>query len=321
VGADAAAVALSEAPGTQTDLTLVVDVGTNAEILLGDTEGVLACSSPTGPAFEGAQISSGQRAAPGAIERVEIDPETKEPRFKVIGSDLWSTDPGFAEATKGHRRHRHLRLRHHRGGGRDAHGGPSGRLGPHRQAPRPRAPPREPTGRTFAYLLHDGSAEGGPRIQVTQGDIRAIQLAKSALYAGARAPDGQARRGPCRPRGPGRGLRGAYQPETRDGAGHDPRCDARQGDQRGQRRRTRRAHGAVQPAAREEIEKTVRQIEKIETAVEPRFQEHFVNANAIPHAVDPFPELAKIAPLPAVSFGASGAQPGDGGGRRRRRRA
>jgi uncharacterized 2Fe-2S/4Fe-4S cluster protein (DUF4445 family) len=77
-----------------------VDVGTNAEILLGDTEGVLACSSPTGPAFEGAQISSGQRAAPGAIERVEIDPETKEPRFKVIGSDLWSTDPGFAEATK-----------------------------------------------------------------------------------------------------------------------------------------------------------------------------------------------------------------------------
>jgi uncharacterized 2Fe-2S/4Fe-4S cluster protein (DUF4445 family) len=100
VGADAAAVALSEAPGTQTELTLVVDVGTNAEILLGDTEGVLACSSPTGPAFEGAQISSGQRAAPGAIERVEIDPATKEPRFKVIGCDLWSTDPGFAEATK-----------------------------------------------------------------------------------------------------------------------------------------------------------------------------------------------------------------------------
>ena len=66
---------------------LIVDVGTNAEILLGDkTRRVLACSSPTGPAFEGAQISSGQRAAPGAIERIEIDPETKEPRFRVIGS-------------------------------------------------------------------------------------------------------------------------------------------------------------------------------------------------------------------------------------------
>ena len=74
VGADAAAVALSEAPHRQDEMTLVVDVGTNAEILLGNREKVLACSSPTGPAFEGAQISSGQRAAPGAIERVRIDP-------------------------------------------------------------------------------------------------------------------------------------------------------------------------------------------------------------------------------------------------------
>ncbi|MBT8409571.1 MAG: DUF4445 domain-containing protein, partial [Alphaproteobacteria bacterium] len=99
VGADAAAVTLSEAPEKSEDLLLLVDVGTNAEIQLGNRDGVLACSSPTGPAFEGAQISAGQRAAPGAIERVEIDPATKEPRFKVIGCDLWSTDPGFAEAT------------------------------------------------------------------------------------------------------------------------------------------------------------------------------------------------------------------------------
>jgi uncharacterized 2Fe-2S/4Fe-4S cluster protein (DUF4445 family) len=77
VGADAAAVALSENPDKSAELMLVVDVGTNAEILLGNTSKVLACSSPTGPAFEGAQISSGQRAAPGAIERVEIDPVTK----------------------------------------------------------------------------------------------------------------------------------------------------------------------------------------------------------------------------------------------------
>ena len=88
VGADAAAVALSESAATApTELMLVVDVGTNAEILLGNRTRVLACSSPTGPAFEGAQISSGQRAAPGAIERVEIDPVSKEPRFRVIGSD------------------------------------------------------------------------------------------------------------------------------------------------------------------------------------------------------------------------------------------
>ncbi|WP_439118034.1 ASKHA domain-containing protein, partial [Nereida ignava] len=99
VGADAAAVALSEAPDQSDELTLVVDVGTNAEILLGNKEKVLACSSPTGPAFEGAQISSGQRAAPGAIERIEINPVTKEPRFRVIGSDLWSDDPDFTSET------------------------------------------------------------------------------------------------------------------------------------------------------------------------------------------------------------------------------
>ena len=95
VGADAAAVALSEAPDRSEELMLVVDVGTNAEILLGNRNRVLACSSPTGPAFEGAQISSGQRAAPGAIERVEIDPVTKEPRFRIIGTDAWSDDPAF----------------------------------------------------------------------------------------------------------------------------------------------------------------------------------------------------------------------------------
>ncbi len=100
VGADAAAVALSEQPNKSEDLVLIVDVGTNAEILLGNTKRVLACSSPTGPAFEGAQISSGQRAAPGAIERVEIDPISKEPRFKVIGSELWSDEAGFDDSTK-----------------------------------------------------------------------------------------------------------------------------------------------------------------------------------------------------------------------------
>ncbi len=80
VGADAAAVALSEEPDKSDDLVLIVDVGTNAEILLGNQSRVLACSSPTGPAFEGAQISAGQRAAPGAIERVEIDAADQGPR-------------------------------------------------------------------------------------------------------------------------------------------------------------------------------------------------------------------------------------------------
>ena len=88
VGADTAGVILAEAPELGDDMSLVVDVGTNAEIVLGNRDRLLVCSSPTGPAFEGAQISSGQRATVGAIERVRIDRDTLEPRFKIIGSDL-----------------------------------------------------------------------------------------------------------------------------------------------------------------------------------------------------------------------------------------
>ena len=98
VGADTAGVILAEEPHEADRMTLVVDVGTNAEIVLGDKRRLLAASSPTGPAFEGAQISGGQRAAPGAIERVRIDRDTLEPRFRVIGVDAWSDEPAFAAA-------------------------------------------------------------------------------------------------------------------------------------------------------------------------------------------------------------------------------
>ena len=111
VGADAAGVVLSEAPHRADETVLIVDVGTNAEIVLGNKERLLAASSPTGPAFEGAQITAGQRAAPGAIERVRIDRETLEARIKVIGCDLWSDEEGFADTTAATGSHRHLRLR------------------------------------------------------------------------------------------------------------------------------------------------------------------------------------------------------------------
>ena len=88
---------LSEGPHRGEEITLLVDVGTNAEIVLGNKDRLVAASSPTGPAFEGAEISGGQRAAPGAIERVRIDPVTLEPKVKVIGGDHWSDEPEFAE--------------------------------------------------------------------------------------------------------------------------------------------------------------------------------------------------------------------------------
>ena len=316
VGADCAAVALSEEPGKSKDMVLIVDVGTNAELLLGNETRVLACSSPTGPAFEGAQISSGQRAAPGAIERVEIDLVTKEPRFKVIGSDLWSTDPGFAEATATSgitgicgsgiiEAVAEMRM----AGLVD----PGGLVGSAEQTGTVRMIQE---GRVHGYLLHDGSADGGPRILVTQGDIRAIQLAKSALYAGARLlMDEMGIENVDRVT-----LAGAFgahiSPKHAMVLGMIPDAPLDHITSAGNAAGTGARIALCSVAARNQIEETVHHIHKVETAIEPRFQEHFVNANAIPHATDPFPNLLSIVTLPDVSFNNSGS--GGAGGRRRR---
>ncbi|MDG1936042.1 MAG: ASKHA domain-containing protein, partial [Paracoccaceae bacterium] len=302
VGADAAAVALSEEPGKSDDLVLIVDVGTNAEILLGNKSRVLACSSPTGPAFEGAQISSGQRAAPGAIERIEIDPVTKDPRFRVIGSELWSDEDGFEEATSAIgvsgicgsgiiEAIAELRL----SGLMDESGllGSAEATGTSRMIP---------DGRTFSYLIHDTSAIDGPVVTVTQGDIRAIQLAKSALYAGARllmdemgvdVVDRVV-------------LAGAFGAHISSKhamvLGMIPDVALEKVISAGNAAGTGARIALCNIKSRAGIEKIVRQITKVETAIEPKFQDHFVAANAIPHKTDIFPELNKIVTLPEVSF-------------------
>ncbi|MCC6863198.1 MAG: DUF4445 domain-containing protein [Rhodobacteraceae bacterium] len=302
VGADAAAVALSEEPNKLQDIVLIIDVGTNAEILLGNSSRVLACSSPTGPAFEGAQISSGQRAAPGAIERVEIDPVTKEPRFKVIGSDLWSTDAGFEEATK------QIGITGICGSGiievvtelrlaglLD----PSGLIGSPEQTGTWRCTPE---GRTHSYILHDASASGGTKIMVTQGDIRAIQLAKSALYAGARLLMDEMGIDHV-DRVTLAGAFGAHiSPKHAMILGMIPDVPLDKVTSAGNAAGTGARIALCNIALRDQIEATVHNIHKLETAIEPRFQEHFVAANAIPHKTDPFPNLNSIVTLPNVSF-------------------
>lgn len=320
VGADAAAVALSEEPGKSKDLVLIVDVGTNAEILLGDTSRVLACSSPTGPAFEGAQISSGQRAAPGAIERIEIDPATKEPRFRVIGSDIWSNEDGFDAviATTGItgicgsgiiEAVAELRI----AGLLDS----SGLLGSAAQTGTERMVPE---GRTHSYLIHDATAEGGPRITVTQGDIRAIQLAKSALYAGARLLMDEMKVDKV-DRVVLAGAFGAHI-STKHAMvlGMIPDAPLENVSSAGNAAGTGARIALCNVAARVEIERVVGEITKVETAIEPKFQEHFVAANAIPHKTDPFPELSKIVSLPDLTFNTGGESDSTSGGRRRRRR-
>jgi uncharacterized 2Fe-2S/4Fe-4S cluster protein (DUF4445 family) len=87
VGADAMAVVIAEEPHKQEENLLIIDVGTNAELILGNRDRLICTSTPTGPAFEGAHIEYGMRAAPGAIERIDIDAATLEPRYTVIGID------------------------------------------------------------------------------------------------------------------------------------------------------------------------------------------------------------------------------------------
>ena len=294
VGADTAGVLLAEAPFKRDEVSLIVDVGTNAEILLGNQERLLAASSPTGPAFEGAQISAGQRAAPGAIERVRVDHMTLEPKFKVIGCDLWSDDEAFEDELPS--------------------SGVTGICGSgiieviaelylagviqHDGTIAGDAAKRsdriKADGRTFSYTLFDGE----PVVMIHQNDVRAIQLAKAALYAGARllmeklGVDTVDR---IR-------LAGAF------GAHIDvkyamvlgliPDCAISQVSSAGNAAGTGARIALLDKTSRQLIDQQTRKVEKIETAVEDRFQHHFVSAMAIPHDTDPFSNLKEEVHLP-----------------------
>jgi len=278
VGADAAGVLLAEAPQAHDGVSLIVDVGTNAELLLGNSERLLAASSPTGPAFEGAQISSGQRAAPGAIERVRIDPETLEPRFRVIGCEHWSDDPQFADEVK--------QVTGICGSGIIeviAEMFTAGIIGADGKINAAASGRVIEDGRTLAYVLHDGD----PAIRITQNDVRAIQLAKAALHAGAKLlmeRFGVEKVDRIR-------LAGAF------GAHIDvkfamvlgliPECDLDEVSSAGNAAGTGARIALLNRKSRALIEQQVRDVEKIETAVEPRFQEHFVDAMAIPDGDGP----------------------------------
>ncbi|MYZ50456.1 ASKHA domain-containing protein [Propylenella binzhouense] len=318
VGADAAAATLAEGPQKGDEITLLVDVGTNAEIVLGSRERLVAASSPTGPAFEGAEISCGQRAAPGAIERVRIDPATLEPKVKVIGDDLWSDDPDFGRVVQD------LGVTGVCGSGIieaigemflagivDEDGVIDGALAA-------RSDRIVPHGRTFAYVLWRADpARGTPELRILQTDVRAVQLAKAALYAGVRLlMDRLGIDSVDRIK-----LAGAFgnyiDPKYAMLIGLVPDCAIEKVAGVGNAAGTGARMALLNRGHRREIEALVRRIEKVETALEPRFQEHFVAAMAFPNKVHAFPNLAAVMPLPARK--GPGAEAEDGGRRRRGR--
>jgi uncharacterized 2Fe-2S/4Fe-4S cluster protein (DUF4445 family) len=300
VGADAAGMILAERPDLSDKLTLLVDVGTNAEIVLGNRARLLACSSPTGPAFEGAQISCGQRAAPGAIERVRIDPATLAARFKVIGSDLWSDQPGFpaaiaATGVTGICGSGIIEViaEMYLAGIISQDGVIDGQLAA-------RSDRIVATGRTFAYVVHRGAVP----LQITQNDVRAIQLAKAALHAGVRLlMDHLGVDQVDRIR-----LAGAFgshiDVKYAMVLGMIPDCDLFNVSSAGNAAGTGARIALLDNSSRTTLEELVRRVEKIETAIEPKFQAHFVAAMGIPHSSEVYPNLRKVVRLPATKAAA-----------------
>lgn len=314
VGADTAGMILSEEPQNQDKMTLLVDVGTNAEIVLGNRDRLLACSSPTGPAFEGAQISCGQRAAAGAIERVRICPDTLEPRFKVIGCDLWSDEEGFDRAVQSHGVTGicgsgiiEVVAEMYLAGLVTVDGVVDGDLVK-------RTPRILQNDRTWSYILHTPSSDEAP-IAVTQNDIRQIQLAKAALYAGVKLlMDHMGTQKVERIR-----LAGAFGSHINVQhamvLGLIPDCVLEEVSSAGNAAGTGARIALLNNQSRDVIETLVKNIEKIETALEPRFQDYFVDAMAFPNKKDCFPNLFSVVTRPAFK---KLADPSNGKRRRRR---
>ncbi len=313
VGADNVGVLLAEEPHRAEEMTLLVDVGTNAEIVLGNRYRLLSASSPTGPAFEGAQISFGMRAAPGAIERVRIDPADWSARFRVIGEERWSngwqTGPGAPVEAQP----RHLAAGICGSGIIEVVAEmmlagiirADGRFTPDR--------PHERViwqGKKGAYVLATGDQTTTSQpILVTQDDVRAIQLAKAALYAGAKLL--MARAGVTQvERITLAGAFGSYiDPHYAMLLGLIPDCPLERVTAVGNAAGDGARIALLNHDKRAEAQALARWVTYIETAVDPEFQNEFVGAIHIPHATDPFPHLEGRLETPLPRGTAENARP------------
>lgn len=307
VGADNVAVLIAEEPYRQEPISLIVDVGTNAEILLGNSRRMYSASSPTGPALEGAQISHGMRAATGAIERVRIDPLSWEPRFRVIGEGMWSDEWDTGVNAPLENQPKHLATGICGSGIIEAVAElylagiilGDGRFNP--DQPHERV---QWNGKRGAYILADaGQTSTGQPILVTQDDVRNVQLAKAALYAGAKLLMNRA----------GidhidkitlAGAFGSYiDPKYAMILGLIPDCPLEDVTAVGNAAGDGARIALLNRHKREEAQHYACWVTYIETAIDPDFQNEFVGAIHIPHATDAFPHLESVlqTPLPRPS--------------------
>lgn len=324
VGADNVGVLVAEAPFAQDEQMLVLDIGTNGEILLGNRERMFSASSPTGPAFEGAQILHGMRAAAGAIERVRIDPATLDVRYRMIGKDEWvesKEDIGYwvlgSDVPGTSLPNTQYPIFNNRKAKRDAILNPvlkasgicgsgiieaiaelltAGILAPNGrfveiEHPRLRTGLGDGGGKAEFVLAFPHETSTGRAITVHSDDVRAIQLGKAALYAGSKLL--MARLGlETVDRIVLAGGFGSYiDPKHAMLIGLIPDCDLAKVTAVGNAAGDGARMILLDKAKRSEAQWAARWVRYVETAVEPGFQDEFVAAINLPHASDAFPHL------------------------------
>ena len=291
VGADTSAVILAEEPHKQDENWLLIDVGTNAELVLGNRKKLVCTSTPTGPALEGAHVEYGMRAAPGAIERIHIDEKTLEPKYKVIGVEGWNTDHAeFKGLVKGICGSAIIDgvAELFRAGivdsrGRFKKGLESARV-------------REGENGWEYVIAWAEETSIGRDIPMTQQDVRQIQLAKSALFVAARTllkrsnlqtPDKIILAG---------GFGSYIDKEKAMLIGLIPDCELDRvyavGNAAGDGARI----ALLNVEKRNEIDSVTRQVERFELPTDPDFQNEFMLATSFPHMSEPFEHIAHLIP-------------------------
>ena len=293
VGADNVGVLIAEEPYNQDEMVLIIDIGTNGELVLGNRKKLMSSSCATGPAFEGAHIRHGMRAAPGAIERIEIEPDTREVRFKVIGKADWSTDledvgakgicgSGIIDAVAQMFRAGILQR--------------NGRLNTNLGTPRLRVTDEGPE----FVIAWAKETTTGQDIVVCQGDVRNVQLAKGALYAGAKIM--MRRLGvESLDKVVLAGAFGSYiDRESAAVMGLFPDCALECVQAVGNAAGDGARIALLNVDKRREADKVAREVEYVELTVESDFDKVFSQAMWFPHMKDTFPHLKSLLPEQAV---------------------
>jgi uncharacterized 2Fe-2S/4Fe-4S cluster protein (DUF4445 family) len=290
VGADNVGVLIAEEPYNQDKILLIIDIGTNGELILGNRNKLMSSSCATGPAFEGAEIKHGMRAAAGAIEKLKIDRQTLEVQFKVIGNDKWNTEDkkigargicgsGIFDAAA------QMLL----AGIIDK----SGRVNMKLKTPRLRY---DDGGMTEFVIAWAKETAINHDIVICQKDIRAIQLAKAAMYSGAKIMMNKM--------GVGKidkvilaGAFGSYIDKASAAAiGLFPDCGQGCVQAVGNAAGDGARIALLNKDKRDEADYWARRVEYIELTLEPDFNKIFTKALAFPHAEDKFPSLKGILP-------------------------